>query len=154
MWTRIIALALVVAAPLVVARAAPPSDTSSDQQLIKPPPNAKLIGTSVLDEIRAFPEMGLKGLVTGKPAKERVVGVTGVDRLFQTDQSYADTVSHFENQFKQGGYKVEAKVESPSATAWTVRRPDGTIADAVVRNTTPTTVELAEVASTRAEIKR
>jgi hypothetical protein len=154
MWSRIVVLALFVAAPVMVARAAPPSDTSSDDQsLIKPPPDAKVVGMSVIDEIRAFPEMGLKGALTGKPSKEKIVGVSGVDRLFQTDRSFADTVSYFDNQFKQGGYKIEARVETPSATAWTVKRPDGTVADAVVRNTRPTTIEIAEVSSTSATVQ-
>jgi hypothetical protein len=140
---------------VVVARAAPQSDTASeDQSLIKPPPNAKLLGTSVVDEIRSFPEIGPKGTATGNPTKEKIVGITGVDRLFQTDRSFGDTVSYFDNQFKQSGYHIQARVETPSATAWTVKRPDGSVADAVVRNTNPTTVEIAEVASSSATLQR
>jgi hypothetical protein len=152
MWTRIALFSLVMTAPLAVARAAPPSDTSSsssasDPSLIKPPPDTKLLGTSTVDEIRAFPEMGIKGLLTGKPEKAKIVGVTGVDRIFQTNGSFADTVSYFDGQFKQSGYQVTARLETPSATVWTVKRPDGTVANAVVRNTKPTTFELTEISA-------
>ena len=151
MMVRIGLLGLVLTAPIAIADAAPQDrgdqgnatqqQESSDQAaLIKPPPDSKLVGSSVLDEIRAFPEMG-KG---GRPQAAKVVGVQGIDRVFQTKRKFSDTVSYFDRQFKQAGYKILARVETPSAVAWTVQRPDGTVANAVVRDTKPTTFEIAE----------
>jgi len=111
--------------------------------MINPPPNAKLLGSSEIAEIRALPEMGLKA--KGKPQAATVVGIDGIDRIFETEKSFADTVSFFDQQFKQPGYEIVARVETPSATAWTVKRTDGTIANAAVRNTKPTSFEIAEV---------
>jgi hypothetical protein len=149
MWSRIVVLVLALVVPFAVARAAPQGSAS----LIPPPAGAKLLGHSVVDEIRAFPEMGIKALLKGKPEKEKIVDVQGIDRVFQTDRSFGDTVAYFDQQFKQGGYETMARVEAPSATAWTIKRPDGTVANVIVRNTTPTTFELAEVAATTAEIR-
>jgi hypothetical protein len=146
MWSRVALLGAVLAFPTAAARAADDSSV-----LIKAPPQATLIGTSKIDEIRAFPEMsGKQG--KDKPALERIVDVTGVDRLFQSDRSFADTVSFFDQQFKQASYQVMARVETPSATAWTLKRPDGTVANCVVRNTSPATIEIAEAAATAATV--
>ncbi|MDB4967777.1 MAG: hypothetical protein JWN44_3466 [Myxococcales bacterium] len=158
MWSRIVVVGLVLAVPFAAARAAPQSSggssdsSGSNSPLIQPPPGAKLIGNSAVDEIRAFPETGIKASLKGRPEKEKIVGIEGVDRVFQTDRSFGDTVGYFDQQFKQAGYQTMTRVEAPSATAWTIKRPDGTIANAVVRNTTPTTFELAEVAAAKAEI--
>lgn len=146
MWKRVALITAALTLPVAAAFAA-------DGSLIQPPPDAKLVGRSVVDEIRAFPELG-SGMKTlsAKPHKEKLVGVAGIDRVFTTDRSFGDTVSYFDQKFKATGYKIDARVETPSSTAWTVKRPDGTVANAVVRNTTPTTIELNEVASATGEI--
>jgi len=69
--------------------------------------------------------------------------VTSIDRVFETNRSFSDVVSFFD----QSGYQVVERTDTPGATAWTVKRPDGTVAHAVVRNTRPTTFELVEVKS-------
>jgi hypothetical protein len=139
---------LVLGLPFAVTYAEQPAGSSSQNSefgLIKVPPSAVPVGKSVVDEVRAFPEMG-KG--QSKAQMEKIVGVEGVDRVFQTDRPFADTVAFFDQQFKQPGFKQLARVETQSATAWTVKRPDGTVANAVVRNTKPTTLELAEATAT------
>ena len=145
MWKRI--------AVVVAALALPPAAVSaSDASLIQPPPGARIVGSSLVDEIRAVPELTTaRAAAAVTPAKEKLVGVEGIDRLFESDGSFADTVAYFDAQFKQPGYRRLARVESPSATAWTVRRPDGSVADAVVRNTTPTTFELTELSAAQSE---
>ena len=113
--------------------------------LIAPPASARLVGTSIIDEIRSFPELGagMKMLPT-REQKETLVGVSGVDRLFETDASFGDTVAYFDELFEHGGQHIVSRAASSSATAWSVEEPDGSVANAVVRNTTPTTIELAE----------
>jgi hypothetical protein len=125
--------------------AAPPGD----EALIKTPPDARLAGTSTIQEIRAFPEMGSKG----KAQAAKLVGIDGVDRMYETDRSFADTVSFFDQEFKQPGFQVQARAVTASATSWTVKRPDGTVANAAVRNTRPTTFEIAEVTAEAVKIK-
>lgn len=71
----------------------------------------------------------------------------------QRDRPFADAVSYFDQAFSQGGYEVQARVQTPSSVAWTVKRPDGTVADAVVRNTKPTTIELTEVGTTAMKVE-
>ena len=130
-----------------------PQQSSDESAMIKPPPDAQLVATTTVDEIRAFPEMAMKGKTTGKPQAEKVVAVQGVDRLFQTNRPFADAVSYFDQAFKQGGYEVQARVQTPSSVAWTVKRPDGSVANAVVRNTKPTTIELAEVGTAAMKVE-
>jgi hypothetical protein len=118
------------------------SEKSGESQMLQVPPSAKLIGESQVDEIREFPEM--KGRAKSENI-ERVVGVSATDRLYQTTKSYSDTVSFFDREFSKSGYQQRARVVTPSATAWTVQRPDGSLANAVVRNTKPITIETVEV---------
>jgi hypothetical protein len=135
MSTRLALVAAVLALP-AAARA-----QASGAPLIQPPPGATLVGSSTVDEIRALPELARD---TSQPLKEKLVGVEGVDRVFTTDRSFGESVAYFDSLFKQGGYRRLSRNQTPSATAWTVKRPDGSIAAAVVRNTTPTTLELTE----------
>jgi hypothetical protein len=123
--------------------------------LLKTPPSSVLIGTAIVDEIRAFPEMSGKGQARDKKV-EKLVGIEGIDRVFQTDKSMNETAMFFDQQFKQTGHEVLGRVESTHALSWTVKRPDGTVANIVVRNTRPTTFEIVEVsaATGRMEMQR
>lgn len=167
MWQRTAVFVLTLAAPFVVraqqsgqpqapypsGSARPPgaaSRQSDESALIKVPANATLVGKSMIDEIRAFPEMSKSG--KQKPQMEKIVGIEGIDRVYQVDRSFADTVSFFDTQVKQQGFQSLARVETPSATAWTVKRPDGSVANVVVRNTNPTTFEIAEATATSAAV--
>lgn len=144
---------VVLGLPFAVSYADQPvgsSSRSSESALIKIPPGAVPVGKSVVDEVRAFPEMN-KG--QQKAQTEKIVGVEGVDRVFQIDRPFADTVAFFDQQFKQSGFKQLARVETQSSTAWTVKRPDGTVANAVVRNTKPTTFELTEAAASEVTLQ-
>ncbi len=137
MRTQLTVLALALALPLVARAGA--------SALIAPPPDARLVGRSTVDEIRAFPEIASKAPIV---AKEKLVGVEGVDRLFETDRPFADTVAWFDAALRAHGYRMRARVETASATAWTVARADGTPAQVAVRNTTPTSIEITEVVTT------
>jgi hypothetical protein len=160
MSSRVLALVLASSLPFAALEATAQGRQSSqaggEASLIKPPPDATMIGSAVIDEIRAFPEMSGKSGGGGAKAKAqaaKIVNVQGIDRTFETRRPFADAVAYFDQQFKQTGYEVMARVDSPSATAWTVKRPDGTVANAVVRNTKPTTIELAEVSGAAAKIE-
>lgn len=142
----LLAIAAVAFATATNARAAPTEESSdhatSAGGFIEVPESAKLVGSSVVDEIRSFPELG-KGMKTIQ--KEHLVGVAGVDRLFESERSFDETVAFFDHQLKSGGNRVRERVATPSAVVWSVKRPDGNVANAVVRNTRPTTIELTEV---------
>jgi hypothetical protein len=157
-WSRIGLLGLALLLPAAVAQAVPldtgTSQKRADTWLIKPPLDATLVGTSVVDEIRAFPEMGGRAANKEEAQAEKMLGVQGIDRMFQTNRSFGDTVLYFDQQFKLPGYQVMARVDTPSATAWTVRRPDGGVANAVVRNTSPTTLEIVEARAPAATLPR
>jgi len=147
------ALAAVAFASATNARGAPAEETSDndarDGVLIAPPPGARLVGTVIVDEVRAFPELG-QGMKTLQ--RETAVGVAGIDRIYEVDRSFADTVSYFDSQFKAAGTSILARVATRSSTAWKVKRPDGNVANAVVRNTSPTTFELTEVSAAPAKM--
>ena len=147
--TPILAALATLALPLAVAHAQPLGTPlpASAPPLIAPPDDARLVGSSSLDEIRALPELGAGSLEAARPAREKLVGVAGVDRVFTTDRSFADTVGYFDSHLRHGGYHSRGRVERAGATAWIVRRPDGSIAEVAVRNTTPTTIEIVEAAS-------
>jgi len=142
MWTRIAIVAAALALPAATASAKEPP-------LIEPPAGAKLVGSALVDEIRAFPELSAHNGAAQQtsPAKEKIVGVEGIDRVFEIDRPFGDTVASLDTEFKQSGFRRLARVETPSATAWSVKRPDGSVANAVVRNTTPTTIELTELSA-------
>jgi len=112
------------------------------------PKDAKLVGTVESADVRAFPEQMAK---TGqKPAnieKEGVVGVGGIDRVWTTKTAYKRTVTQLDQKLKGEGIEPIAKTTTQSSTAWNVRMPDGHIANLVVRNTQPTTIESVQAAA-------
>jgi hypothetical protein len=142
-----IAAALVTLAP-AVALAQALSEGPKTNSLVQVPPNARLIGTSEVDEVRQFPEQK-----AGKPM-ERIVGVSALDRVYEVEKPYADAVKFFDTQFQQKGFQQMSRTMTPTSTAWVVRRPDGNVANVIVRNTTPSTVEAVEVVSAQANEKK
>ncbi len=122
-----------------------PSSGQHAPSVVQMPPKVSLVGESEVDEIRQFPELQRQG--TNKMEKEKTVGVAAIDRVYSTRQDYNDTVGFFDRQFGQTGYQTLARTVTPSATAWSVRRPDGGVANAIVRNTSPTTIETIEAVS-------
>lgn len=124
-----------------------------DSPMIRTPPGAQLVGAAEVDEIRALPEMS--GTREGKQRAQaaKVVGVKAVDRVYTTDKGYQDMVKFFDDQFKSTGAVTQARIVTPSSTAWTIQKPDGKLANLVVRNTKPTSFELVEVAGESAELQ-
>ncbi|HXU68728.1 MAG TPA: hypothetical protein VN947_05340 [Polyangia bacterium] len=139
MWPSFALVAIAASGPIVAAS----GPMVATVGLIAAPADARLVGSATIDEIRAFPELG-RGMKT-LPTRATAARVAGVDRIFEIDRPFADTVAWFDQAFTGGGQHIVSRVATPSATAWSVERPDGTVANAVVRNTTPTTIELAEV---------
>jgi opacity protein-like surface antigen len=111
------------------------------------PKDAKLVGTVQSTDMRAFPEQMGKGEQATKIQKEAVVGVGALDRVWTTKQSYKQVVNHLDQKLKGEGIEALAKTTTQSSTAWNVRMPDGHIANLVVRNTQPTTIESAQAAA-------
>jgi hypothetical protein len=109
------------------------------------PKDAALVGSVTSTEVRAFPEQMGKGEGNAKIEKEAVVGVGALDRTWTTRQTYTKTVSYLDQQVKQAGIEPIAKTTTRSATAWNLRMPDGHIANVVVRNTQPTTIEAVQL---------
>ncbi|HZS36911.1 MAG TPA: hypothetical protein VFF06_08795 [Polyangia bacterium] len=136
MWKKWLIGAALALAPALAAAA------KSDAALIQVPPDSRLIGTAVVDEVRQFPEQQ-----NAKKPMERVVGVSAIDRVFESNRPYGDTVSYFDQEFQKGGFQLMARTVTPSSTAWVVKRPDGKIANAIVRNTSPATLEIVEAAA-------
>ena len=110
------------------------------------PKDATLVGSAESTDIRAFPEQ--QGSAAGsKIEKEGVVGVGGIDRVWTTGQSYRQAVSHFDQGLKgEPAINTLARTTTKSSTAWNLRMSDGNIANVVVRNTQPTTIEAVQAA--------
>jgi hypothetical protein len=109
------------------------------------PKDVTLVGSVATTEVRTFPEQMGKGEGNAKIEKENVVGVGALDRTWTTKQTYNKTVSYLEQQVKEAGIEPIAKTTTRSATAWNLRMPDGHIANVVVRNTQPTTIEAVQL---------
>jgi hypothetical protein len=109
------------------------------------PKDAKLVGSVESTDIRAFPEqVGTKSPQSAGIAKEEVVGVGGIDRVWMTKQPYRQAVSQLDQKLKGEGIQPIAKTTTQSSTAWNMRMPDGHVANVVVRNTQPTTIEAVQ----------
>lgn len=120
-------------------------DTTTQKLL---PKDAKLVGAVESADIREFPEQrAAKAQKTGNVEKEDVVGVGALDRVWTTKQPYKQAVSQFDQKLKGEGIQPIAKTTTQSSTAWNVRMPDGHIANVVVRNTQPTTIEAVQASA-------
>ena len=123
-----------------------PSQDVTTQRLL--PKDAKLVGAVESTDIRAFPEqMSKSAKQSANIEKEGVVGVGGIDRVWTTKEAYKRTVSQLDQKLKGEGIEPIAKTTTQSSTAWNVRMPDGHIANLVVRNTQPTTIESVQAAA-------
>ncbi len=110
------------------------------------PKDAKLVGSVESADVRAFPEQMSKA-TSGNIEKEGVVGVGALDRVWTTKQSYHQAVNRLDQTLKGEGIQPIAKTTTQSSTAWNVRMPDGHIANMVVRNTQPTTIEAVQASA-------
>jgi hypothetical protein len=128
-----------------IALANNPQDVTTQRLL---PKDAKLVGAVESTDIRAFPEQMAKGAQkSANIEKEGVIGVGGIDRVWTTKEAYKRTVSLLDEKLKGEGIEPIAKTTTQSSTAWNVRMPDGHIANLVVRNTQPTTIESVQAAA-------
>ncbi len=110
------------------------------------PADATLLGVSEVAEVREFPEQtGAKGEKTAQMQKEEVVGAGALDRVWSTQKGYQQTVSKIDQALKSENIEVMAKTTTPTSTAWNVRMPDGHVANIVVRNTSPTSIESVQM---------
>jgi hypothetical protein len=109
---------------------------------VKLPPGAKFVASAELDRIHAFPEQ--KGKTPFAPA---VAGVNAVDRVYQIDRPYTTVIGFFDRQVTEPGILELARDTTRTATAWAMVLPHGRVANVIVRNTQPTTIEI--VSATR-----
>jgi hypothetical protein len=142
----VLGAALAFAPAIALANNQGQSQDVTTQRLL--PKDAKLVGTVESTDIRAFPEqMAKTSQQSANVEKEGVVGVAGIDRVWATKEPYKRTVSQLDQNLKGEGIAPIAKTTTQSSTAWNVRMPDGHIANLVVRNTQPTTIEAVQAAA-------
>lgn len=123
---------------LVLTAAAVPAFGAMAAQL--PVPNgSSLVGEASVTEIRAFPEeVHNKG---GSRAVEEAQGVAGIDRLYESPESYSAAVSFLDRALAQDHFEVKARTVTRTSTIWSIKQPDGSSGRVAVRNTKPTTIE-------------
>lgn len=104
------------------------------------PTGAKLVGSASAAEVRTFPEMSkTKGMTA-----EETVGARAIDRVYETNKPYKQTVAHFDKMVKSGQAEQMERTVTKTATGWSLKMPDGTVQNVVVRNTQPTTIETVQ----------
>jgi hypothetical protein len=106
------------------------------------PPGARFVASAELDRMHAFPEQ--KGKMPFAPA---VAGVNAIDRVYQIDRPYTTVIGFFDRQVTEPGILELARDTTRTATAWAMVLPHGRVANVIVRNTQPTTIEV--VSATR-----
>jgi hypothetical protein len=150
MMTRVFVIATLVLGG-GIALAGPTGTMGQDQPKtgVEMPSGAKLIGTSSAMEIRAFPELNKNKMATG----DELTGAKAVDRAYETNKSYKDTVSHFDKMVKDGQATQMDRTTTKSTTAWSLRMTDGTMVNVVVRNTQPTTIETMQAMGMTGEMR-
>jgi hypothetical protein len=109
---------------------------------VKLPPGAKFVASAELDRMHAFPEQ--KGKM---PFTQAVAGLNAVDRVYLIDRPYANVIGFFDRQVTEPGILELARDTTRTATAWAMILPHGRVANVIVRNTQPTTIEI--VSATR-----
>jgi hypothetical protein len=152
-WIATALVSLLPAAASAVGDTVSASDIGSatdTSKAIPLPPNSKLVGATEVDQIHAFPEM--RGLRTDK-SSEGVIAVSAVDKVYQVNRPYKDTVKFFDSQFKKPDVQQIERTTTQTATAWTVKMPTGDTANVIVRNTSPTTIEAVQASEAAGEIQ-
>lgn len=137
---------LVLGVCLAAFAAAPPAwaRTSGSIDALS---GAVIIGRSDVNEIRAFPEMAATAEGRATAVSHPVLSMHATDAVYQSPLGYDDTVRYFDDQFAHKKLRVIARTVTETSTAWTVQRPDATVANIIVRTTTPrVTFEIAQVA--------
>jgi hypothetical protein len=123
---------------VALALAAPTAAVAAGRAL-PVPANALLVGVTTVLEIREFPEES--HTVTGAPGIEETRRMEGIDRLYETPDSYAAAVAFFDRALTDRHFAVIHRTGAHTATVWSLGAPDGTPARLAVRNTNPTTIE-------------
>lgn len=122
--------------------------TAQAQPGIEVMTGAMLIGQSDVNDVRAFPEMAVTAEGRAAATSRLGLAVHARDAVYESPLSYADTVRYFDEQLARRRLRVVARTVTEAATAWAVQRSDATVANIIVRTTTPkTTFEIAQVAS-------
>lgn len=122
------------------------------------PSDARLVASSTVEEIRAFPELAgqaqtqPQAVGQAQPAPEAITDVSATDNVYLTNKKYRDAVKFLDDQMKAQGLKPLVRAETPTATAWTVQLQNGTLENVVVRNTQPTSIETISAKGTEAQV--
>jgi hypothetical protein len=116
------------------------------------PPNVKTLGSAQETQVRELPPE-FKSKLDKETVSDTIVGATATDTIYSTNKSYRETIAFFDKHVKSGGTEQQMKLEVPSATAYRLKLRDGEIANVIVRNTTPTTIETVEAAAAELKMK-
>jgi hypothetical protein len=105
------------------------------------PDDARLRGTVESDALREMPE--LKGARENLARDLSVGGVHVRDQTWESDLAYADLVRFYDRALV--GALLLERDEAETATGWTVKLDDGSVASVTLRNTRPTTIEIQRI---------
>jgi hypothetical protein len=125
---------------------ATPAQAKNGQSELPLPGDASLVSSAAVAEFQEFPEAVPRKGKSG--AEERVEGIRGSDRVYETQGSYKDTIAFYLGQLPAAGFDVDSQTSTNTSTTWSAKRPDGRPVRLIVRNTAPTTVEWITASST------
>jgi hypothetical protein len=104
------------------------------------PAGARLWGSEQVSEVRDFAELRAKHQHGTRT--ETTIPVKALDRSYTIGQSYHQAVRFFDVEFARADVLAVDRAEVPTATGWSAKLKDGRIAHVIVRNTTPTSIEV------------
>jgi hypothetical protein len=110
---------------------------------VRLPPGATLVATAQVDRVRSFPEQRSKA-----PPAEAVTTVRAVDRVYQIVRPYRDTVLYFDRQTTEPGVTELSRDATQTSTVWSLLLGQSRVANVIVRNTQPTTIEVVSATET------
>lgn len=142
----VLATATLASAPPAAAAAAEAGANAHEKSLVPIPAGATLIAKTTVERLRGFAEMNSTD--QGRKAlSSQPIDTNGTDRVYQSGRSYGDTVAFFDDALTRDGFHVFARTVTNTATAWATRKPRHTVANVIVRDTSPVTFEIEEAAS-------
>jgi hypothetical protein len=113
---------------------------------IELPAGTSLLGSDTVAQIQAFPEEPA-GTWGNERAADTGIGARGTDRVFECKASYDTVLTYIDRSLSKDGIQSTLRVATERATIWSIRSPGGEKLRVAVRNTSPTTIEIVEVAA-------
>ncbi len=116
------------------------SKTHTSAAKIDLPSGVRLVASTEVGEVRAFPELDKRGKEANIQTED-VLAAAGRDDVFESDKSYQNVVAYFDGKVKRGELTQRSRTVNKTSTAWDFALASGQTESIIGRNTRPTTIE-------------